>query len=379
MQKIEFYKHNISEQDKKQVLEVLNSLFLTTGDVVASFERKFANYMGAKFSVGVMSCTHALELALRYYDIGPGDEIITTPMSFIATSNAIEIVGAKPVFVDVEETTGNINAELLEEAITDKTKAIIPVHLYGQMCDMVKIRKIADKYNLKVIEDCAHCIEGARDNIRPGQLGNVACFSFYATKNLTCGEGGALICNDENMYTWMLQARQHGMSKGAIDRYQKYKHYDMELLGMKCNMSNIQAALLIHQLDLLEKFCKRREEIALMYDDGFKENAFISRPEVLPNSKHARHLYTIWVKPEKRDMYLNYFQRKGIGVTVHFRPIHLMKYYKIKYGYKEGDFPKAERIGNCTITLPLYCKLKEQEIAFVIDKIKVIVNESSGK
>jgi len=188
--KIEFYKHVINGEDIRRVNKVLRSLFLTTGEAVANFEGRMQEYLGIKNVVGVTSCTAALHLSLLAWGIGEGDEVITTPMSFCATSNVIIHAGAKPVFVDVEEKTGNINSELIEPGITKKTKAIIPVHLYGQMCDMRKIRQIADRYGLAVIEDAAHCIEGIRDGIRVGQCGDAACFSFYATKNITSGEGG---------------------------------------------------------------------------------------------------------------------------------------------------------------------------------------------
>jgi len=255
IRKIEFYRHNLSAKDKAALLDVVDSVFLTTGKVVEQFEKKFASYVHSSHAVGVMSCTHALELALRYFQFGHDDEIITTPLSFIATANTIEYVGARPVFVDVEPNTGNIDVRAIEKAITPRTKALMVVHLYGQMCDMKALRKLADRFHLKIIEDSAHCIEGMRDGVRPGQLGDVAAYSFYATKNLACGEGGALSCNNENIYDWLLRARQHGMSRNAADRYHKrYEHYDMDLLGMKCNMSNLQAALLINQLDDLDIF-----------------------------------------------------------------------------------------------------------------------------
>jgi dTDP-4-amino-4,6-dideoxygalactose transaminase len=374
MYKIEFYRHNISQEDKQAVLSVLDSLFLTTGDVVAEFEKKFAKYLESKFAVGVMSCTHALELSLRYLNIGPTDEVITTPMSFVATANAIEYVGAKPVFVDVEQKTGNIDANLIENAITKNTKAILPVHLYGQMCDMRKIREIADKYDLKIIEDCAHCIEGMRDGARPGQFGDIACFSFYTTKNLTCGEGGAVVCNNEKIYNWMLQARLHGLTKDAIDRYEKkYEHYDMNFLGMKCNMSNIQASMMIHQLDNLELYLEMREAISKQYEKYFCKEIKLQVSKIVSNSKHARHLYTILVDPKKRDEYLHKLQDAGIGVAVNYKPIHLMKYYREKYGYKKNDFSKAEKIGKSTISLPLYPKLKKDQVEFIVDVVKKII------
>ncbi len=373
--KVEFYKHNLEEDDKKECLSVLNSLFLTTGETVKTFENKLAGYLGAKYAIGVTSCTDALFLCLKCLNVGAGDEIITTPLSFIATANSVEYCGARPVFVDVEKETGNINVNLIEAAITSKTKAILVVHLYGQMCDMKAIKKIADKHNLKIIEDCAHCIEGERDGIKPGQLSDFACFSFYATKNITCGEGGAIVCNNEEYYSWLMKARLHGMSKNAADRYNKmYQHYDMEFLGYKSNMNNISAALLVHQIDRVEELLAKKEIVSKKYDAGFKNNNKLKTPQVLNNSKHARHLYTIWVDKEKRDDIMHSLQELHIGVAVNFRVIHLMKYYREKYGFKEGDFEQAEKIGAATITLPFYPKLLDEEIEYVISSVNKFVS-----
>jgi dTDP-4-amino-4,6-dideoxygalactose transaminase len=374
--KIDFYKHNLDTDDKQECMKVLDSLFLTTGSVVAEFENKFARYTGNKYAIGVNSCTDALFLALKYYGVTYGDEVITTPMSFIATADVIEYCGAKPVFVAVEQATGNIDATLIEKRITHKTKAIICVHLYGQMCDMKKIRLIANKFHLRVIEDCAHCIEGSRDGVKPGQLGDVGCFSFYATKNITSGEGGALTTNDINANEWFKKARLHGMSKNAADRYtKKYEHYDMEFLGYKSNMTNIQASLLVHQLDRIELYLQKKEQICEQYSKGLKNNAYVQTPSVLSRTKHARYVYTIWVDTEKRDDILHKLQDAGIGVAVNFRPIHLMSYYKNKYNYKMGDFPNAEKIGASTITIPLYPKLTINEVQHIIDSINTITSQ----
>ena len=367
MRKIEFYKHNINLKDKNEVQKVLNSIFLTTGDKVSEFEKKFAKYLGVKYCVGVTSCTEALFLSLKGLGIRSGDEVITTPMSFIASSNTIEYCGTKPVFVDIEKNTGNINAELIEKKINKKTKAILITHLYGQMCDMKKISRIAKKHKLKLIEDCAHCIEGKRDGIRPGKMSDSACFSFYATKNITSGEGGAIVTNNKTLYDWLIRARLHGMNKGASERYSKrYEHWDMEFLGYKANMNNIQAALLLNQVSRIEKLLKQKEKIAKKYIMGFKNNSNIKILKTIPNSKHARHLYPIFVDPKKRDKLLNYLQENGIGVAVNFGPIHLMKYYRTKYNYKKGDFPNAEEFGASTISLPFYPKLKDSETEYVI-------------
>lgn len=364
--KVEYFKHNLIDSDKTEVMRVLDSTFLTTGQVTQQFEKSFAAYLNIPFTVGVMSCTQALELCLRYFNIGAGDEVITTPLSYVATSNVIESVGAKPVFVDVEETTGNIDARKIEQALTSKTKAILPVHLYGQMCDMKTIMAIAQAYKLVVIEDAAHCVEGERDGYKPGQLGDAVCFSFYATKNITSGEGGAIATHSEEMYLWLKKARGHGLSANAADRYTKnYQHYDMEFLGMKCNMTNIQAALLIHQLERIEELHQKRKLLVEYYDMSLSS---FKKPQVLSNSKHAYHLYTLWI--DQRDQFLFHLQEYLIGVAVHYRAIHTMSYYRKKYEYKEQDFPIAYTIGESTVTLPLYPLLSFQEIDYVIQVIK---------
>jgi dTDP-4-amino-4,6-dideoxygalactose transaminase len=371
--KVEFYKHAISQKDIDNVVKVLNSLFLTTGETVKEFEERFSQYLGCKYTVGVTSCTAALHLALLAYGVGSGDEVITTPMTFIATANSIIHAGATPVFVDVEPETANINADLIENAITSRTKAILPVHLYGQMCDVKRIREIADKYHLVVIEDAAHAIEASREGVRPGELGDAACFSFYATKNITSGEGGAISTNNEEIGERLRKLRLHGMSKGAAERYSKrYEHWDMEMLGWKYNMANIQAALLLNQLQNIEKNWQRREEICQMYEEAYEGNPQVACLKILPNSKSARHMFTILVSPERRDRILWELQKKGVGVAVHYRAIHLLSYYRQTYGYERGMFPVAERIGDSTITLPLYPKLSNEEAQYVINGVKEV-------
>jgi len=374
--KVEFYKHNISQQDIDNVVEVLNSLFLTTGEVVSEFEYKFSRYLDCRYTVGVTSCTAALHLSLLACGIGPGDEVITTPMTFIASANAVLFTGAKPIFVDVEPETGNINADLIEGAITPKTKAILPVHLYGQMCDMKKIRAIADRYHLIIIEDAAHAIEASRDGARPGQLSDAACFSFYATKNITSGEGGAISTNNEETAEKLKKLRLHGMSKGAAERYSKrYEHWDMEMLGWKYNMSNIQAALLLSQLGRIEQNWQRREDICRLYEEAFKKDSGVTCLKVLPNSKSGRHLFTILVPPKRRDSIMGQLQESRIGVAVNFRAIHLLTFYRQAFGYERGSFPIAEKIGDSTITLPLYPKLTDEEVRYVIQTVKEVIAE----
>jgi len=376
-QKIEFYKHNLTSVDKKECLRVLNSIFLTTGTNVKKFEQDFAKYLDAKHAIGVSSCTDALFLCLKYLGIQEGDEVITTPMTFMATSNAVLYCNAKPVFVDVEPNTGNMDADLIEKAITPKTKAIIPVHLYGQMCDMKKISMIAKKHNLKIIEDAAHCIEGKRDGIRVGQLSDFACFSFYAIKTITSGEGGMITTNNSDANEWLIKARLHGMSKNAIDRYSgHYQPIDMEFLGYKSNMTNIEASLLQHQLERIDSLHAKREILASIYDKGFENNSKIKVLKNLPNSLHGRFLYTIQVNPQKRDVYIGKIENEGIAIAVHFKPVHLLTYYRKMLGLKEGDFPIAERIGNSTISLPFYPRLTRKEALHIITVVNNITQNS---
>jgi len=376
MAKIEFFKHNINDEDIERVNSVLRSIFLTTGEVVKEFEEKFSNYVGSRYTVGVTSCTAALHLSLLAAGIGPGDEVITTPMSFCATANSILHAGAKPVFVDVEEDTGNLNHELIEKAITERTKAIIPVHLYGQMCNMKEIKRLADRHGLKIIEDAAHSIEAIRDGIKPGQLSFTACFSFYATKNITSGEGGAIVTNDSTVADKLKMLRLHGIDKSAIDRYTKrYEHWDMPILGWKYNMDNIQAALLIGQLERIDEFWQRREYLWNLYEEELKGVKGIKILKTLPETRHARHLFTVLVPPKKRDEILWRLQDAGIGVAVNYRPIHLLSYYRKTFGYKEGDFPVSEDIGARTISLPLYPSLKEEELKAVTSTLKKIMEE----
>jgi dTDP-4-amino-4,6-dideoxygalactose transaminase len=373
--KVEFFKHNINSEDINRVSEILRSIFLTTGKAVAEFEKRFALYLNAEDTVGVTSCTAALHLSLLTLDMKPGDEVITTPMSFCATANAILHAGGRPVFVDVEEETGNINADLVEAAITEKTKAILPVHLYGQMCDMAKIRKIANKYGLAVIEDAAHAIEASRDGFRPGTLSDTACFSFYATKNITSGEGGA-IAADKKRTEILSMLRLHGIDKSAIDRYTgRYKHWDMPFLGWKYNMDNIHAALLIGQLERIEELWQRRDKLWKIYEEKLSPVKEVRLLKTLCGVRHARHLFTILVPKNRRDSLLWALQKRGIGVAVNYRPIHLLKYYKKSFGYREGNYPVAEDIGRRTISLPLYPALKDAEVFYVIKCLKTILNK----
>ncbi|TSC69714.1 MAG: UDP-4-amino-4-deoxy-L-arabinose--oxoglutarate aminotransferase ArnB2 [Parcubacteria group bacterium Gr01-1014_70] len=372
--KVEFFKHNIDKSDIKSVEKILGTLFLSTGEEVMAFEKEFAGQFGKTFHArGVASCTAALHLALKAARVGEGDEVVTTPLSYVATAHAIEYTGARPVFVDVDPETGNMDIGRVEKAITKRTCVILPVHLYGQMVDMRHLFAIAKRCNVQLIEDAAHALEAARDGIQPGVLSQGACFSFYPTKSITAGEGGAFLSKNKKLADAVALLRHHGSSKSATSRYgQLYQHYDVPVLGWKYNMTNIQAALLRSQLPRVEKQWKRRKEIAERYADAFTK-ASIAFPQTEAGITHAHHLFTILVSPKKRDIILHELQKRGIGVGVHYRPIHLMSYYRKKYGYKPGDFPNAERIGASTISLPLYPKLTDREVRYVIDNVKEII------
>lgn len=368
---VEFYRHSLEEADIARLVEVCRGVFLTTGQEVKAFEDAFAAYLGARHAVGVTSCTAGLHLALLAVGIGPGDEVITTPMTFAATSNTVLHTGATPVFVDVEPDTGLISAEAVERAITPRTRAIVPVHLYGQMADMRRLREIADRAGVRVIEDCAHAIESVRDGIKPGQLGDAAAFSFYATKNITSGEGGAVVTNDATVNTRLRLLRQHGMSASAAERYTgTYRHYDIELLGWKYNMANLQAALLLGQMERLDTMWRRREDISQQYEQGLRHIEGVSFPVILAGARSARHLFTIWVAPAHRDRILFDLQARGVGVAVNYRAVHLLKYYQDTFRIPRGAFPVAERIGDSTITLPLYPKLTEAEVDYVVKNVR---------
>lgn len=375
--KIEFFKHNITKADIAAAAQVMKSVFITTGPKVAEFEKRFSEYLGSPEAVGLTSCTGALHLALLRHGVGVGDEVISTPMTFVATATAILQTEATPVFVDVSPKSGMILPEAVKAAITERTKAILPVHLYGRMADMRGFSKIAEEHNLILIEDAAHCIEGMRDGIRPGQLSQAACFSFYATKSMTCGEGGALVCRSSEDAAWYRSARHHGISQNASYRYtKKYEHWDMEMMGWKYNMNDIQAAMLIDQIERLNDYRQRRETLERLYRQqlkGIEGLEFMDEPGDEEVSGH--HLFTILLpKRVSRDEVVKRMQENGVGVAVNYRAIHNLIYFREEFGYRPEDFQNANEIGNRTISLPLYPKLIEEEVEIVSDTLKKVIS-----
>ncbi len=370
MEPLAFFKHGLGAKELDAIAAVFSGRILTTGDTVLEFERRFAEYLGRRHALGVTSCTGAMHIALLALGIGPGDEVITTPMTFVATSLAILETGATPVFVDVEADTGNLDARRVESAITKRTRAILPVHLYGQMCDMRALREIADRRGLRIVEDSAHCVEGARDGVRPGDLSDAACFSFYATKSLTCGEGGAVVTDDERLAASLRLLRLHGVTKTAADREREgYQEWDTVTLGWKYNMSNIEAAMLLPQLERVDERWHRRELLATRYEDRLSKVAGVTLLTTRPGVRHARHLFTIWIDGGRRDAVLRELRAARVEAMVNYRAIHGQTLFRQRLGTKLGDFPHAERIGADTISLPLYPALTYEEVDEVADAI----------
>ncbi|MFI5197282.1 MAG: DegT/DnrJ/EryC1/StrS family aminotransferase [Thermoanaerobaculia bacterium] len=371
---VDFYRHSLGEEEKAAVRAVLDSLFLTTGQKAYAFEKAFEEYLGVPAVVCTAHATASLHLSMLAAGVGPLDEVVTTPMTFLSSANAVLYAGGTPVFVDVDPATANIDVGAAAAAVTPRTKAIVAVDLYGLMADMVALRAIADRHGLALVEDAAHCVEGRRDGFGPGQLADYGCFSFYATKNLTCGEGGAITARDGAKKNVLRQLGSHGMSKNAADRYAgKYQHWDMERLGYKYNLSDVNAALLLPQLPKLAERLRRREEICRLYEAAFRETPGVSFPIVPPGMTSGRHIFTIWVDPARRDAVLAGIQARGVGVAVNYRAVHLTKYYRERFGFRRGMFPAAERIGDSTITIPLWPAMTDAQVDEVIAAVKAAV------
>ncbi|MBI2062346.1 MAG: DegT/DnrJ/EryC1/StrS family aminotransferase [Candidatus Yanofskybacteria bacterium] len=360
--RVQFLKPYLRDSDIKEAVKALKSGWITYGSKTREFEEGLSKYLGVEKTIFNASGTAALHVALIAAGVGPGDEVITTPLSYVATSNVILYVGAKPVFVDVEPETGLMDLNKLERAITAKTKAVIPIHLYGQMVDMKRLKKISDRHGIKIIEDACHAIEAQRDGVRPGQLSFAACFSFHAAKNITCGEGGAVTANDEKLAEHLKLLCEGGVEKKGDKRF-------MVILGYKYSGTNFQAALLNGQLARIDIQWQKRKKIYDKYARAFKNLKKIKFPKQIPDSKHAYHMFIVWVDPEKRDEIRTELAKRGVQTSIHFNPIHLEPYYKEKFGYKKGEFPIAEKLGFSAITLPLYPGLTRAEQDFVVKNI----------
>lgn len=374
----------IGQQEIDEVVDTLKSGWISKGPKTDKLEKKFCEFIGCKNAIALNSCTAGLHLALLSAGIGSGDEVITSTLTFASSANTIIHTGARPVLVDVDPLTGNMDPNKLEEKITDRTKAIVPVHYAGQACDMDDIMYIAKRHNLFVSEDAAHALYTTYRGKNIGTIGNTTSFSFYATKNITTGEGGMLVTDDDELAERARVMSLHGMSRNAWNRYSDTGswYYEVEYPGYKYNMTDIQASLGLHQLDRLEEFQKRRELYARMYNDAFEDMDAIEVPYVKNYGRHAWHLYVIRINEDSlnidRNAFIEELKARNIGVSVHFIPIHLHPYYRDRYGYKAGDFPVAEDIYRRIISLPLYPKMTQEDVCYVIDAVRDIA-EKYGK
>lgn len=373
----------IEEAEIEEVVATMRSGWLGTGPRASHFEEAIARYKHCPHVVALNSCTAALHLSLLASDVQAGDEVITTPLTFCATVNAIIHADATPVLADVDPVTMNISPAAVEAAITPRTKAILPVHFAGRPCDMDTLCDIAKRHNLKMIEDCAHAIETEYKGRAAGTFGDFGCLSFYVTKNIVTGEGGMVLAHRESDAARIKVLGLHGMSKDAWKRFgdEGYKHYSVVEAGFKYNMMDLQAAIGIHQLERIERYWQRRRDIWTRYDE-----AFAGLPVTLPappeaSTRHAYHLYTLLIDEERagisRDDFLNAMTRHNIGVGVHYLSIPEHPYYRERFGWNPTDFPNAFHIGRRTVSVPLSPKLSDDDVQDVITAVRQILSGAS--
>ncbi len=367
-----FHRSWIDEAAIQEVAETLRSGWLTRGPRTARLEAAFREYVGAHHAVGLNSCTAGLHLALAALGIGSGDEVITTPFTFAATANVIVHLGARPVFVDVEPDTLNLDATKIASALTGKTKALLPVHFAGQPCEMDEIVGLARSHGLAVVEDAAHALEAAYRRRKIGTLGSATVFSFYATKNMTTGEGGMLTTDDEPLAEQVRTLSLHGLSQNAWRRYAEpgFHHYEVIAPGYKYNMFDIQAALGLHQLWAVEKWWEIRERYVRRYDEAFAPLTELSPLQVRSDRRSAHHLYVVLLHLEHlsvtRDRFAEALLAENIGIGIHFRSLHLHPYYRDRFGYAPDDYPVARWASDRVLSLPLYPKMTAQDVEDVI-------------
>lgn len=373
---------DISEAEVQAVSDTVRSGWWAKGPRTIEFEKRFAEYVGAKYCVGVNSCTAALHLALMTRGIGPGDEVITSPLTFTSSANTILHVGATPVFADIDPETGLIDPREIEKKITEKTRAVVPVHYSGLAADIGEIGRLCDRYGLFLSEDAAHAVE-TRYNGEP--IGHhpkgAVSYSFYATKNLACGEGGALVTDDEEIYAKASMLSCHGMSAGSWNRYGKSGswRYDIEEPGFKYNMFDIQAALALVQLGRMDDMQRRRFEAVDVYEEAFRDVPQLRLQKTPDYCHHSRHLYVLRIVPERlsisRDQFIEELKARNVGVSVHFIALHTMTAYTKRYGYKPEDFPKAYAFSESEISLPMYSTLGVEKARYVADAVLDIVQK----
>lgn len=383
---IVFGSPKIDQDEIDEVVRCLESGWIGTGPRVAQFEKEFGRYKGEPFAAAVSSCTAAMHLSVLAAGLGAGDEVITTPMTFCATVNAIAHAGATPVLADIDRQTMNIDPAQVEARITSKTKAILPVHFAGRAADMDALTEIATRHKLKLIEDCAHAIETEYHGRKAGTFGDFGCFSFYATKNVTTGEGGMVLVKNEEDLARIKILALHGMSKDAWKRFsdEGYKHYFVVETGFKYNMMDLQAALGIHQLRRVESNWLRREEIWRLYNAAFAGLPVTLPAAPEPDTRHAYHLYTILIDDKcagiSRDEFLDEMTPNNVGVGVHYLSVPEHPIYQEKFGWRPEDYPNAMSVGRQTVSLPLSAGLTDAEVSRVIEVVRnTIIAKSKGR
>jgi dTDP-4-amino-4,6-dideoxygalactose transaminase len=372
---VDFARPAIGAREIQEVVATLESGWLSTGPRVRRFEEAFAAYVGARHAVAVNSGTAALHLALLAIGAGPGDEVITTPLTFCATANTIVHTGATPRFADIDPTTWNLSPSAAAEAVTPRTRAIVPVHYAGRPVAVAAFQSLARQRGVALIEDAAHCVEGRSAGAKIGATADLTAFSFYATKNLTTGEGGMVTTGSEEWARQIRVASLHGMSRDAWARYAPggTPHYDVVTAGFKYNMMDIQAAIGLHQLTAIDTRLERRAAIWKAYDEGLA-GLPITRPAPVPDGDlHARHLYSVLVDYDagwQRDDLVAALAADGITASVHFRAVHLHSFYRDRYRLNRGMFPVAEMVSDRTLSLPLSAALTDSQVQQVIDAVR---------
>ncbi|MBD3285378.1 aminotransferase class I/II-fold pyridoxal phosphate-dependent enzyme, partial [candidate division WOR-3 bacterium] len=364
-----FGKPVIAEEDIEEVVDTLRSGWIGHGPKTEQFEEMFAAYTGAKHAITVNSCTAAMYLSLGLLDLKPDDEVITSPMTYPSTANVVLHHGAKVVFADINEVSCNIDPGEVEKRITPKTRVILPVHLHGHPAEMERILDIAAKNNLIVISDAAHATEARFKDNHVGILGDAACFSFYATKNITTADGGMITANRTDWAERLRLLRMHGVTRTAWNRFteKSFKFYDTVTPGYKLNLTDLQSALALHQMERIEKSYKRRTQVWEKYSEAFSVIEGVEIPHEPGDGRHARHLYPLRLNLDRlkinRDHFLEALKAEGIGTGIHFISLHLHSFYAKTFGYKSGDYPRAASVSERTLSLPISPGLSDEDIA----------------
>lgn len=382
MKNIPYGRQWVDDSDIAAVIDVLGSDWLTQGLMVENFEKAIAEYIGVKYAVTFNSGTSALHGAMYAAGVGKGDEVITSPITFVSTSNSAVYLGAKPVFVDIDPDTYCIDVNKIEDSITPQTKVIAPVDYAGYPVDMRKLRKIAAENDLIIIEDAAHALGARRYGLKVGLEADMTMFSFHPVKHITTGEGGIIVTNNPEYYEKLRLFRSHGITKSPelLQQNDGPWYYEMQDLGFNYRLTDIQCALGISQLKKLDRFVKRRNEIAVHYNNAFEENSFVVTPPVPPweDSLHGYHIYPVLIEGyDRKSIYLK-LRDKGIFTQVHYIPVHLQPYYRKNFGYSKGDFPIAERFYQKELTIPMFPKMTTEDVYRVIGSINdVFSNEEA--